>query len=211
MHSTKRLIPFIVIVAILSSISLLPALAYEADAPRGPLYHHDRPVQQKPIIDENGEVFYFDLDWVKENLNKWYTDEEIRQTGCIVQAEDIIANSDTIWSAHVWCILDRVGAPGFSGNDSIIGILSAPRQFDTYTSSNLSKAVDPSIDWIVRDVFARKVLENYGAPSEVVGRTLPPEYHYFRAGGGIYNRFWTSWAGGAEYDPFSAPHNPYSN
>lgn len=151
-----------------------------------------------------------DLEWVKEHLYLYYTDEEIRQTGQIVQAEDLIADSQTVWSAHVWVILGRVGASGFEQNDSIIGILSARNQFSTYTEDSLSKEVDPRIDWIVRDVFARKILEDMGAPEEDVGRTMPATHLFFKASGGIYNYFYR-YCWGDQYDPFDAPYNPYDN
>lgn len=153
---------------------------------------------------------HIDLEWVKEHLYLYYTDEEIRQTGQIVQAEDLIADSQTVWSAHVWVILGRVGASGFEQNDSIIGILSARNQFSTYTEDSLSKEVDPRIDWIVRDVFARKILEDMGAPEEDVGRTMPATHLFFKASGGIYNYFYR-YCWGDQYDPFDAPHNPYDN
>ena len=153
---------------------------------------------------------YIDLEWVKEHLYLHYTDEEILQTGQIVQAEDLIADSQTVLSAHVWVILGRVGASGFEQNDSIIGILSARNQFSTYTEDSLSKEVDPRIDWIVRDVFARKILEDMGAPEEDVGRTMPATHLFFKASGGIYNYFYR-YCWGDQYDPFDAPHNPYDN
>ena len=150
------------------------------------------------------------LGWVKANLDQFYTAEEIRQTSLIVEAEDLVAYSYTIWAAHVWVVLNRVGAPGFKQNGSIIGVLSAPGQFTTYKKKNLEKAVNSDIEWLVRDVFARKVLEDWGASPETVGRTLPATHKFFKASGGKYDYFYEKcWKG--RYDPFSSPFNPYDN
>ena len=172
------------------------------------------PVEIAPVKDYEWFVCNPDdpegLEWVKNNINWFYTNEEIRQTSLIVAAEDLMAYSDTIWSAHVWVILGRVGAKGFKQNGSIIGVLSAPGQFTTYTKKNLSKEVVPEIEWVVRDVFARKILEEWGASPETVGRTLPATHLFFKGSGGKYNYFYkTCWKG--RYDPFGAPYNPYGN
>ena len=166
---------------------------------------------EEPEEPSEEETETLTLEYVKEHIYDYYTREEVRQTALIVQAEDLIAQSDTIWSAHVWVILGRVGATGFAGNDSIIGILSAKGQFSTYTVANLSKEVDPRVEAIVVDVFARKVLEDLGAPEWEVGRTVPKTHLFFdNRDGDFYNEFYRGcWYD--RYDPFSAPYNPYSN
>lgn len=149
-----------------------------------------------------------DLNWVKEHLDQYYTDEEIRLTTLIVQAEDLIAHSDTIWSAHVWVILGRVGAPGFDAN-SILEVLSAPGQFSTWCTKCLSVEPVPEVEAIVRDVFARKILEDMGEPEWVVGRTVPATHLFFdNRNGDLYNEFYR-YCWGDVYDPFSSPYNPY--
>ena len=152
------------------------------------------------------------LDWVKAHLLLFYTAEEIRQTTLIVMAEDLVAYSDTVWSAHVWVILGRVGTTGFANNGSIIGILSAKNQFSTYNSENLSKEPNPDVEWIVRDVFARKILEDYGLPEEVIGRTMPKTHLFFddRDSDHFRNEFYR-YCWGDIYDPFDSPYNPYDN
>lgn len=189
-------------------------------------------VESKTIVDEVVEVpeWWYDestreatltawaaeglltLDWVKAHLLLFYTAEEIRQTTLIVMAEDLVAYSDTVWSAHVWVILGRVGTTGFANNGSIIGILSAKNQFSTYNSENLSKEPNPDVEWIVRDVFARKILEDYGLPEEVVGRTMPKTHLFFddRDSNHFYNEFYR-YCWGDIYDPFDSPYNPYDN
>jgi hypothetical protein len=150
------------------------------------------------------------LDFINRHLGLFYTDEEIRQTTLIVQAENGGANSDTIWSAHVWVVLNRVGTKGFAQNDSIIGILSAKRQFYTYKKSNLEKAVDPRVEKIVRDVFSRKILEDIGGTPKQVGRTVPSNCYFFKASGGKYNAFYLKcWAN--RVNPFDSAYNPYNN
>ncbi len=163
-------------------------------------------LEEKP--EEKSEEM--DLEWIKENLNLYYTDEEIHQTALVVQGEDLMAHSQTVWSAHVWVILGRVGTTGFAQNDSIIGILSAEGQFDAYTDDNLAMEVDPEVEWIVRDVFARKILEDRGASEEVVGRTMPATHLFLKAGGGLYNVFYR-YCWDDIYDPFDSPYNPYDN
>ena len=159
----------------------------------------------------DGGVMYLSFQDIKDNLNTWYSEEEIREVTLIVQAEDEIAFSDTIWAAHVWCILDRVGCPGFENNETIHGVLSAPNQFTTWTEENLAKTPNPDIEKIVRDVMARKVMEDAGASEETVGRTLPSHIHFFNMDGVTrYNHFY-EWCWGGEYNPFDSPYNPYDN
>ena len=162
---------------------------------------------ENPIEDDEPKR---DLAWVKEHLYLFYTDEEIRQTTLIIQAEDLIAQSQTIWSAHAWVIVGRVGALGFDAN-SIIEVLSKPGQFATYTAECLSAEIVPEVEWVVRDVFARKVLEDMGASPAEVGRTVPATHLFFdNRDGDYYNEFYR-YCWGDRYNPFEAPYNPYSN
>ena len=162
-----------------------------------------------PTLD--GGVMYLSLDDVKACLNIWYSEQDVLETTLIVQAEDEIAFSDTIWAAHVWLILDRVGCDGFVNNQNIHAVLSDSSQFSTWTEENLSKTPNPDIEWVVRDVFARKILENAGAIPEAVGRVLPNDVHYFNTDNvSKYNHFY-KWCWGGEYNPFDSPYNPYEN
>lgn len=161
------------------------------------------------VVLEDGTVLYMTLDDVKAHLNLWFSEEEIRQATLVTMAEDLIAKSQTIWAAHVWCYLNRVDSPRFK-ND-IISVLASPGQFTgTYTAKNLSKPTDPDVEWVVRDVLARHVYEAMGAPPEVVGRVLPRTHCYFKKGDGKYNYFYEKCWGG-RYDPFSSPFNPYGS
>ena len=149
------------------------------------------------------------LEEIKENLNLYYTDDEILYTTLIVQAEDLVAHSQTIWSAHAWVILGRVGAPGF-GADSIIEVLSKPGQFSTWCTKCLVAEPNPEVEEIVRDVFARKILENLGFSEREVGRTVPATHLFFdNRDGDLYNEFYR-FCWWDRYDPFMAPYNPYS-
>ena len=150
------------------------------------------------------------LEEIKENLNLYYTDDEILYTTLIVQAEDLVAHSQTIWSAHAWVILGRVGAPGF-GADSIIEVLSKPGQFSTWCTKCLVAEPNPEVEEIVRDVFARKILEDLGFSEREVGRTVPATHLFFdNRDGDLYNEFYR-FCWGDVYNPFSAPYNPYDN
>ena len=162
-------------------------------------------------VSEDGTVRYITLDYIRENLNYWFSDYEIRIVTLIVMAEDWIAQSDTIWAAHVWCILDRVGCAGFVHNADILDVLSDTTQFPTWTAENLAKEPEPAVEEIVRDVMARFVYEKNGASEEEVGRVLPSDVHFFNLDGVTkYNHFY-EWCWGGEYDPFSSPYNPYEN
>lgn len=162
-----------------------------------------------PTLD--GGVMYLSLDDVKACLNIWYSEQDVLETTLIVQAEDEIAFSDTIWAAHVWLILDRVGCDGFVNNQNIHAVLSDSSQFSTWTEENLSKTPNPDIEWVVRDVFARKILEDAGAIPEAVGRVLPNDIHFFNTDHvSKYNHFY-KWCWGGEYNPFDSPYNPYEN
>lgn len=165
------------------------------------------------VILEDGSVLYLTLDDIKANINNWYTDEEIDKVALMVRGENGDYSSETIWSAHVWTVLNRLGKKGFTGSDSILGIIYSGA-FDAVTRcpENMEKPVREDIREIVVDVFARKVYEDMGAPEEKVGRTLPEEFTFFRNEelSDVRNHFYDDWRKGAnEYDPFNAPYNPY--
>lgn len=177
----------------------LDAEIEEARATRDPRY-----------LREDGSYIYLTLEDIKEHLYLWFSDYEVKIVTLIVMAEDWIAQSKTIWAAHVWCILDRVGCPGFVNNQDIYAVLSDTSQFPTWTPENLSKEPRAEVEWVVRDVMARFVLEQMGASPETVGRTLPADVHFFNTDGvSKYNRFYYDWHWTNEYDPFSSPFNPY--
>lgn len=152
------------------------------------------------------------LELIKEHLDEYYTAEDIYLACCMLQTEDWVAHSQTVWSAHIWVLVNRLNQSGFEQSDSLTGLITARNQFwvDDYSE------IDPEIDWIVRDVLSRSVLEGMGYPEGDVGRTLPPEYRFFNkaTNSDIYNAFYarcTSDGWGEPYDPFSAPFNPYEN
>ena len=152
------------------------------------------------------------LEFIKEHLDEYYTAEDIYLACCMLQTEDWVAHSQTVWSAHIWTLVNRLNQPGFEQNDSLKGLLTAKDQFWVNDYSE----IDPEIDWVVRDVLSRSVLEDMGYPEEDVGRTLPTEYRFFNkaTNSDIYNAFYArcdSDGWGEPYDPFDAPFNPYEN
>lgn len=84
-------------------------------------------------------------------------------------------------SLVAWCILNRVDE-GLGGN-TVGEVVSAPRQFDGYSSTN--PVTQENYDLAV-DVLERWEAEKNG--EEDVGRTLPAEYDYF-VGDGKHNYF----------------------
>lgn len=156
----------------------------------------------------DGRIIYMTLDDIRSNIGTWFSNEEIRLVTLIVMAEDMIAYSDTIWAAHVWCILNRLDSGSFP--NTIGTILAQKGQFDTYLPENLAKTPSPEVERIVRDVFARYVYEKIGAPEELVGRVLPSDWCFFRGEGSKYNHFYR-YCWGDRYDPFDSPFNPYDN
>lgn len=163
------------------------------------------------IVLEDGRVLYMTLDYIRDHLYFWYPEQDILESTLIIQAEDLIAFSDTIWAAHAWLIVDRVGCRGFVNNQSIHAVLSDTTQFPTWTAENLAAEPYEPIERIVRDVFARKIFEEMGAPPELVGRVLPSNIHFFNTDGiSKYNRFY-EYTWGGEYNPFDSPYNPYDN
>ena len=166
------------------------------------------------VVLEDGSVLYMTLEDVKTSINLWYTNKEIDELSLMVAGEDGGFHSQTIWAADVWVVLNRIGKKGFSGADSIHNILYSGA-FDAVTShsGNMDKAVRPEIREIVVDVLARKVYEDMGAPEEIVGRVLPEEVCFFRNPDYRYehNHYYYTWDSDAkEYDPFTAPFNPYT-
>lgn len=104
-------------------------------------------------------------------------------------------------SAVVWCILNRVDA----GWGTIAQVVTAPNQFHGYNSGWV---VRDDIKELVEDVVARWKLEKMCCGD--VGRTLPPEYLYFRSDGtGLNNIFRTEWDGDYEVWNWDC-WNPYS-
>lgn len=160
----------------------------------------------------NGEIYYVKLEDVIDHIYDYYTEEEISLATLVTMGEDLVAHSETIWAAHVWSYLNRIGAEGFDHNKDIMDILTSG-QYDAYTPENMAVEQDPTVRATVIDVFARKILEDMGYPPEMVGRVLPKQYTFFRylyIPGDWYNHFYDAWNGGNEYNPFDAPYNPYA-
>lgn len=155
---------------------------------------------------EDGSVPYLTLQDVKQHLGTWFSETVVQQLTRMVMSEDLIACSDTIWSAHVWCALNRLDSPDFA--DDLTEILADERQFaHAYTDDD---ELDPRVERIVRDVLARYVLEKSGMPESIVGRTLSTGYCFFRKGDEKYNYFYR-FCWDDRYDPFEAPFNPYDD
>lgn len=165
------------------------------------------------IVLEDGSVLYMSLDDIREHIYQFVTEYEVDQTALMVDGEIGGINSKTLWSATVWSgIVNRLGKPGFSGSDSILGLLySGAFTAVTVHTWKMERPVRPEIKDVVIDVYARMIYESMGAPPELVGRTVPENYCYFRNEGyrDVVNHFYDDWQGGNEYDPFSAPYNPY--
>lgn len=102
-------------------------------------------------------------------------------------------------AAVVWCIVSRVGVPGFA--DTIEGVVRQPSQFMGYSPEN---PVLPELYDMAVDVMTRWHLEQLG--QEDVGRVLPKEYMWF-SGNGTVNTYRNSFTGGDVWD-WSLP-NPY--
>lgn len=105
-------------------------------------------------------------------------------------------------AAVVWCVLNRMDSPRFTGND-IRSVVTAPYQFAGYKDN---KPVLERHIKLVTDVLERYLREKNGETN--VGRTLPKDYYYFVGFGG-YNHFSKVWRQ-EEYWDFSNP-NPYEN
>ena len=131
-----------------------------------------------------------------------YTEADVEALTKTVYGEALITHSDMEMAAVVWCVLNRVDSPLFRG-DSILEIVTAPRQFHGYRESN---PMDKHIESLVRDVLGRWVREKSGETD--VGRVLPAEYLYFW-GDGKNNHFTTEFQGGTEWD--WSLENPYES
>ena len=169
--------------------------------------------EQGLVVLEDGSVLYLTLEDIVTNIATWYSEEEINEIARMVAGENGNFESETIWSAHVWVVLNRLGKKGFAGSESITGVLYSG-EFDAVTlhPENMVKLVREDIRAVVVDVLARGIYESMGAPEEKVGRTLPEEFAFFRNEEfrDAYNHFYDDWNEGHEYDPFSAPYIPYS-
>lgn len=167
--------------------------------------------EQGLVVLEDGSVLYLTLEDIVTNIATWYSEEEIDEIARMVAGENGNFESETIWSAHVWVVLNRLGKD-FAGSESITGVLYSGA-FDAVTlhPENMVKPVREDIRAVVVDVLARGIYESMGAPEEKVGRTLPEEFAFFRNEEfrDAHNHFYDDWNGGREYDPFSAPYNPY--
>ena len=165
------------------------------------------------VLLEDGSVLYLTLEDIVANIATWYSEEEINEIARMVAGENGNFESETILSAHVWAVLNRLGKKGFAGSESITGVLYSG-EFDAVTlhPENMVKLVREDIRAVVVDVLARGIYESMGAPEEKVGRTLPEEFAFFRNEGfrDVHNHFYDDWNEGREYDPFSAPYNPYT-
>lgn len=131
-------------------------------------------------------------------LNPW-SEAEVIAAAKTVYGESMITGSDKEMAAVMWCILNRVDSPIYP--DSIMEVITAPRQFHGYHEDN---PVDEHIESLVRDVLNRWQAEKQGANH--VGRVLPAEYLFFW-GDGWNNHFTTEYLSDEEWD-WSLP-NPY--
>ena len=181
----------------------------------------------------DGSYFYPYLEYYIEHINEYFSEQEINETTLMIMGENghapagQVANkkglemppeenwkySATIISAHAWNVVDRINRPGFSEAKSVHDVIySGAYDAVTLYPENMSRTPDPLIREIVIETFARSVFEKIGAPAELVGRTVPYEYPFFRVSGepgDPYNHFYSDWQGGKEYNPFNAPYNPY--
>ena len=109
-----------------------------------------------------------------------------------INARDAEMIAQTVWgeargcgtteqSAVVWCILNRVGVPGFA--DTIRGVITQPYQFAGYSASN---PVEPELYDLAADVLTRWEREKRG--EEDVGRVLPGNFLWF-SGDGVHIYF----------------------
>lgn len=193
-----------------------------------------RKVEKDPArILPDGSYFYPYLEYYIEHILEYFSERDIDETTLMIMGENghapagQVANkrgltippeeaweySATMMSAHAWNVVDRVNRPGFSESKSIHDVIySGAYDAVTMYPENMLKTPDPLIREIVVETFARSVFEKIGAPEELVGRTVPYEYPFFRASGepgDLYNHFYSDWQGGKEYNPFNAPYNPY--
>lgn len=134
--------------------------------------------------------FDHDLAWVKDNYQLFFSAQDIDEMSRVIGFEDENSGSDTEWAAHAWAILSRLGRDGFAQNDSIHGLLTAPRQFSSVNTA-LQYPVNPDIREVVIDVVSRYILECNGYSATEVSRVVPASHVYWRAdGSGIHNTFY---------------------
>lgn len=127
---------------------------------------------QTPVEDINNEV-----EVVEPVIENNFTNEEIDYIAKTVWGE-ARGLSKTHQAGVVWTILNRYDDGRFG--KGIISVVTAPRQFVGYKSSN---PVDPEIRDLVIDVLDRYLQEKAGI--ENVGRVLPKGYLYFRGNGKV--------------------------
>lgn len=127
---------------------------------------------QTPVEDINNEV-----EVIEPVIENNFTNEEIDYITKTVWGE-ARGLSKTHQAGVVWTILNRYDDGRFG--KGIISVVTAPRQFVGYKSSN---PVDPEIRDLVIDVLDRYSQEKAGI--ENVGRVLPKGYLYFRGNGKV--------------------------
>ena len=88
--------------------------------------------EQGLVVLEDGSVLYLTLEDIIANIATWYSEEEINEIARMVAGENGNFESETIWSAHVWAVLNRLGKKGFAGSESITGVLYSG-EFDAVT------------------------------------------------------------------------------
>ena len=151
------------------------------------------------------------LSWTRENINDFFTDNEIDELTKVITHEDLICDSETEWAAHAWVMLTRLDDPRFDG-DTIHELITAENQIQNYEEA-LALEVNEEIREVVVDVMARYILEkNSIYDAETIGRVIPAKYTYWRCNSdNTHNVFWTSWSGGDSYEPIkdSADFTPY--
>ena len=118
-----------------------------------------------------------DVEVVEPVIENSFTNEEINYIAKTVWGE-ARGLSKTHQAGVVWTILNRCDDGRFG--KGIISVVTAPKQFVGYKSSN---PVDPEIRDLVIDVLDRYSQEKAGI--ENVGRVLPKGYLYFRGNGKV--------------------------
>lgn len=147
-------------------------------------------VKEEDIVYEPVTIEYIEEDTIEEIEKSYVPDRnDVEAIAKTLYGECRGVSSDMEKAAVAWCILNRVDA-GFA--DSILGVVSAPRQFSGY---NESHPLIPELVLIAEDVLIRWHKEKEGEVD--VGRVLPPEYLWFN-GDGNSNRFVSSY-GSTDY------------
>lgn len=189
---------FLIGVTVLAAASI-PDLCDEPEAAIPVPIYSVVPEPSVQIIDPSEKI----SDWSDELPPDLYSDADVDVIAKTVYGEALITHSDMEMAAVVWCILNRVDSEEDFFPDTIMEVVTQESQFHGYSESN---PVDPHIEWLVRDVLDRWVLEKAGA--EGVGRVLPKDYLYFW-GDGRHNHFTTEYHAGTTWD-WSA-ENPYES